>query len=194
MRFEAPLGRDVLKTFRFLHYARKPANYSAKIDFAPGHKGPIGDFTVESKEISAKTGAGPGDEGVEVTCTVQFQPSVLQEIRALLVLSSPEGGDYKVLLVGYTQPPQPQGPVVVQADKGAPIEFRNPFDAATEFSFQVDNPSFSTGSRSARIDPKKSISIQVAFKPDNSKEQGGRLIVTAPQLSTPWIFFLKGVM
>lgn len=192
MTFKAPLGGEVLESFKFLHYARKPGKYTAKVENAPGHKGPITDFTVESKDIEAKTGAG--DDGVEVNVTVQFQPSALQEIRALLVLSSPEGGEYKVLLVGYTQPPQPQGPVVVQQGKGAPIEFRNPFDVPTEFSFQVDNPSFSTASRSARIDPKKSTSIPVQFKPNEGKEQGGRLIVTAPQLSTPWIFFLKGTL
>jgi len=133
------------------------------------------------------------DDGNEVGVDVRFQPSTFNEIRALLVISSPDGGEYKALLVGYTQPPQPQGPVMVQSGKAAAIEFRNPLDAVTEFTFQVDNPSFSTGSRSQRIDPKKSVSIQVNYKPsDGAKEQGGRLIVNAPGVATPWIFFLKG--
>merc|ERR1719316_1343660 len=190
MTFKAPLGGDVVETFKFLHYARKPATYSARIDQAPGRKGPVGDFTVESKDIKANPN---NDDGNEVGVDIRFTPSLLNEVRALLVLSSPDGGEYKALLVGYTQPPQPQGPVVVQSGKAAPIEFRNPFDAVTEFSFQLDNPSFSTGAGKQRIDPKKSVSIQVQYKPSEAgKEQGGRLIVNAPGVATPWIYFLKG--
>jgi len=190
MTFKAPIGGDVVETFKFLHFARKPGQYAARIDPAPGRKGPTGDFIVESKDIKANANQ---DDGIEVGVDIRFQPSIMNEVRALLVLSSPDGGEYKSLLVGYTQPPQPQGPIVVGAGKAAPIEFRNPFDAVTEFTFQVDNPSFSTGSRSQRIDPKKTVSIQVNYKPtDASKEQGGRLIVNAPGVATPWIYFLKG--
>lgn len=190
MTFKAPLGGDVMETFKFLHFARKPAAYTARIDPAPGRKGPTGDFTVESKDIKANASNEEG--GIEVGVDIRFQPSMMNEVRALLVLSSPDGGEYKALLVGYTQPPQPQGPVVVQAGKAAAIEFRNPFDAVTEFTLQLDNPSFSTGARSQRLDPKKSVSIQVNYKPEGGKEQGGRLIVNAPGVATPWIFFLKG--
>jgi len=190
MTFKAPLGGDVIETFKFLHYARKPASYTANIVAAPGRKGPIGDFVVESKDIKANPS---NDDGNEVGVDIRFTPSNLNEVRALLVLSSPDGGEYKALLVGYAQPPQPQGPVVVQASKGSPIEFRNPFDEPTEFTFQLDNPCFTANLRSQKIDPKKSLSVQVNYKPDNpGKEQGGRLIVNAPGVATPWIYFLKG--
>jgi len=187
--FKAPLGStDTIQSFRFLHYALKPATYSASIEAAPGHKGAVTDFIVETKDIKAGAAA---EEGIEVSVDIRFQPSALGEIRGLLVLSSPDGGDYKALLVGYTQPPQPQGPIDVLKGKDGKIDFSNPFEEVVQFSVQVDNPSFTLARRSFRLDPKKTESITVQFKGD--KQQGGRLIVSAPsKVSTPWIFFLKG--
>jgi hydrocephalus-inducing protein len=188
--FKAPLGStDTVQSFRFLHYAQKPAQYAASIEAAPGHKGLASDFIVESKDI--KAGAA-SEDGVEVVVDIRFQPSALGEIRGLLVLSSPDGGDYKALLVGYTQPPQPQGPFDIAKGKDGKIDFNNPFEENAQFSVQVDNPNFVVGKRSFRLDAKKSESIIVQFKGD--KQQGGRLIVSAPKVSTPWIFFLKGTV
>jgi hydrocephalus-inducing protein len=188
--FKAPLGStDTVQQFKFLHYASKPAQYTARIEAAPGHKGPAGDFVVETKDIKATAAT---DTGVEVVVDVRFQPSSLGEIRALLVLTSPDGGDYKALLVGYTQPPQPQGPVLVVKGKPGSIDFNNPFDEAVQFNVQVDNPSFIVGSRSFKLDAKKSQAITVNFQ--SAEAQGGRLIVTAPKVTNPWIFFLKGTL
>jgi len=188
--FKAPLGStETVQSFRFLHFAQKPAQYTAKIEAAPGQPAnEVSDFIVESKEIKA---AAAAEEGIEVVVDIRFQPSALGEIRGLLVLSSPDGGDYKALLVGYTQPPQPQGPIDVAKGKDGKIDFHNPFEESVQFSVQVDNPNFVLSRRSFRLDAKKSESIQVQFKGD--KQQGGRLIVSAPsKVSTPWIFFLKG--
>jgi len=187
--FKAPLGStDAVQSFRFLHYAPKPATYSASIEAAPGHKGLATDFIVETKDIKA---AAAAEDGIEVVVEIRFQPSALGEIRGLLVLSSPDGGDYKALLVGYTQPPQPQGPVDIAKGKDGKIDFNNPFEDSVTFSAQVDNPNFVLSSRSFKLDAKKMQSITVQFKGD--KQQGGRLIVSAPsKVSTPWIFFLKG--
>jgi len=185
--FKAPLGSETVQSFKFMHYARKPASYTAKVEAAPGHKGPVGDFVVESKAIQA---AAAGDEPVEVAVDVRFVPSQLGEIRTLLVLNSPDGGDYKALLVGYTQPPQPQGPVTLQSGKAGEVEFTNPFEDASEFTLQVDNPSFIVGSRTIRVDGKKTTKIGLQFKSD--KKQKGCLIITAPKVGTPWKYFLEG--
>jgi len=189
MVFKAPLGStDVIETFKFLHFSRKPASYTSRIEAAPGHKAPSSDFTIETKDIKAAASNG---EGVEVSVDLRFQPSALGEIRALLVLSSPDGGDYKALLVGYTQPPQPQGPVTLSSGKPSNIDFNNPFEEATEFSIQIDNPCFTVANRKIKLDAKKSSPIAVTFKSD--KPQGARLIISASNVSTPWIYFLKGV-
>jgi len=186
--FKAPLGStETVQSFKFLHYAKKATQYAARIEAAPGHKGPTGDFTVETKEI--KTNAAT-DDGVEVVADIRFQPSMLGEIRALLVLSSPDGGDYKALLVGYTQPPQPQGPVVVPRGKPSSVDFMNPFDEAVQFTVQSDNPNFVLSTRSFKVDPKKNAPIAVQFTGD--KTQGGRLMITTEKLPNPWIFYLKG--
>jgi len=186
--FKAPLGStETIQTFKFLHYAKKPVTYSAKIEAAPGHKAPASDFLVETKAIQAPAA---GDEPVEVSVDIRFQPSQLGEIRTLLVLASPEGGDYKALLVGYAQPPQPQGPVYMQASKPGEIEFTNPFEEAVEFSLQVDNPTFTVASRTLKIEGKKAAKIPIQFKSD--QKQRGCLIIMASKVTTPWKYFLEG--
>jgi len=189
---KAPLGSDVEEIFKFHHFAKKPATYTASLEPAPGQKSgsSIGDFIIETKDIKAN--AATDREGVEVVVAVRFQPSVLAERRALLVLSSPDGGDYKALLVGYAQPPLPQGPIIIKNGTAGNANFLNPFEVATDFTFQVDNPNFSVAQRTQKLDPKKQVQVPVNFKGD--KPQGGRLIVSATQVSTPWIFFLKGTM
>lgn len=188
--FKAPLGsRDTVQTFKFLHYARKPAQYAARIEPAPGHQGPTGDFSIETKDIKA---AAATDDGLEVMVDIRFEPSSLGEIRALVVLSSPDGGDYKALLVGYTQAPQPQGPVVISKGKGGVIDFQNPFNEGVEFNVQVDNPSFVFGNRSFKLDGKKSLPIQIQFNGD--KPVGARLTVTTTKVPNPWTYYLKGTI
>jgi hydrocephalus-inducing protein len=189
--FKSPLGGSVTETFKFLHFVQKPGSYTARIEPAPGHKGATSDFTVETKDIKSGPAAS-SVEGAEINVDIRFQPSVLSEVRALLVLSSPDCADYKALLMGYTQPPQPQGPVRLQSGKAENVPFLNPFDMAVDFNFQVDNPSFQVGQRSMRMNPKQQANVAVTFKPDNGKEQQGCLIITSPQANAPWKFFLKG--
>ncbi|CAJ1367806.1 unnamed protein product [Effrenium voratum] len=148
------------------------------------------------KRKASEAGCGPvaangaGAEPTPAEVGVRFQPSMLGECRALLVISGPGGGEYKALLTGFAQPPQPQGPITIMNGKQGVVEFRNPFDKATDFSLQVDNPTFMVPMRTQRIDPQKSVNISVNFKSD--RPQGGRLIISCDKVSTPWIFFLKG--
>eukprot|EP00928_Gymnodinium_smaydae_P044401 TRINITY_DN29620_c0_g4_i1.p1 TRINITY_DN29620_c0_g4~~TRINITY_DN29620_c0_g4_i1.p1 ORF type:complete len:3072 (+),score=826.41 TRINITY_DN29620_c0_g4_i1:896-10111(+) len=190
--FKAPLGStDSVQAFKFQHYAAKPASYTARIEPAPGHKEqPAGVFTIETKDIKAAAASEQG--GVEVVVDIRFQPSMLGEVRALAVVSSPDGGDYKALLVGEASAPQPQGPFTFNAGKPGTIDFTNPFDEAVQFNVQVDNPSFVVSNRSFKLDPKKSNPISVQFS--GQKAQGGRLMVTTSKVSSPWVFFLSGAV
>jgi len=191
--FKAPLGASVIETFTFHHFAQKPGVYTASIQPAPGHKGPASNFTVETKDIKPAA-ATSSIEGVECNVEVKFQPSVLAEVRALLVLSSPDCADYKALLMGYTQPPQPQGPIVLGAGKPGQVEFMNPFDTAESFNFQVDNPSFQLNQRNWRGERQAKVNIAITFKPDagGKAQQQGCLIITNAKANAPWKFFLKG--
>ncbi|CAE7771395.1 Hydin [Symbiodinium pilosum] len=187
--FKAPLGSmDSIQPFRFWHYAQKATTFTASIEAAPGQKSVSSDFAPEIKEVKVEA-AGP--DGHEVSVNVRFQPSELGEIRGLLVLNSSDGGEYKALLMGYAQPPQPQGPVDVPKGKPTNVEFQNPFMEPVEFSLQVDNPSFQLTQRAVKLDPKKTVPIPVSFTGD--KAQGGRLLVSAGRVSTPWVIFLQGV-
>eukprot|EP00933_Yihiella_yeosuensis_P077861 TRINITY_DN8880_c0_g1_i1.p1 TRINITY_DN8880_c0_g1~~TRINITY_DN8880_c0_g1_i1.p1 ORF type:complete len:1522 (-),score=340.36 TRINITY_DN8880_c0_g1_i1:161-4051(-) len=186
---KAPLGGSVVENFKFLHYAREPVSYVATVEAAPSHKGnPSVDFMLEATEVKAP--ACTSGEPVPVEIGVRFQPSVLRECSAMLVIRGQGGGEYKSLLTGYAQPPQPQGPIAIGNGKQGVVEFRNPFDKPTDFALQVDNPAFMVPMRTQRIDSQKSVSISVNFKSDRA--QGGRLIISCDKVSTPWIFFLKG--
>jgi hypothetical protein len=185
---KAPLGGSTVENFKFLHYARQPVRYTAMIEAAPGHKGGSGDFILEAREVEAR--AVEDGQQVPVELGVRFQPSVLGECRALLVISGLGGGEYKALVTGFAQPPQPQGPIAIKTGGSGVVEFRNPFQQVTEFTLQVDNPAFTVQKRAERIDQQKVVSIPVSFKSETV--QGGRLIISCEKVSTPWIFFLKG--
>jgi len=185
---KAPLGGSVVEKFKFMHYAKESVSYHAQVEAAPGHKGPSIDFLLESSEVTAPGCTNGEPQSVELG--VRFQPSMLGECRGFLVISGAGGGEYKALLTGFAQPPQPQGPITIGNGKQGVVEFRNPFDKPTDFSLQVDNPAFMVPMRTQRIDPQKSVQISVNFK--SEKPQGGRLIISCDKVSTPWIFFLKG--
>eukprot|EP00434_Breviolum_minutum_P026559 symbB.v1.2.023479.t1/scaffold2076.1/size90297/5 len=170
----------------FHHFAANPATFTATVEAAPGQKAVTGDFVPEAKEIKADA-AGP--EGLEVCINVRFQPSSLGEIRALLVMKS-DIGEHKALLVGYSQPPQPQGPVDIPKGKPTNVDFQNPFLEAVEFSLQVDDPSFQLTQRAFKLDGKKSAPIPVSFVGD--RVQQGRLLISAANVSVPWVIFLQG--
>jgi len=184
---KAPLGSSVVENFTFVHYARQQVTYVARVEAAPSHKGPSDNFHVEAQELKPPPA---GDEGTEVVVGVRFQPSMLGECRALLVVSGAGGGEFKALLTGYAQPPQPKGPITIANGKQGVVEFRNPFDKTTEFSLQIDNAYFTVATRTQTIDPYKTVQIAINFKSD--RVQGGRLIVSSTSVSTPWIFFLRG--
>jgi hydrocephalus-inducing protein len=186
---KAPLGGSIVEEYKFIHYAKQEVTYSASVEAAPGHKGSFGDFQIEPGQ-DLKKGAADKD-GSEVGLAVRFRPSSIGECRAMLVVKGAGGGEYKALLTGFAQPPQPQGPIVVPNAKGeGKAEFRNPFDKPTAFKFQIDNPCFQVAQREKTMDPGEAMQISVFFKSDRA--QGGRLIISTDKVSTPWIFFLKG--
>jgi hypothetical protein len=178
---KAPLGGSAVENFKFMHFAETPVTYSAKIE-------PLGDFVLESAE--AKAPAATGGEPAPMELRVRFQPSSLGECRAMLTVTGAKGGEYKAMLMGYAQPPQPQGPITILGKKEGLVNFRNPFNKPTDFTLQVDNVCFTVPQRLQRIDPNQAVDIKVSFKSD--RVQNGRLIISCDKVSTPWIFFLKG--
>lgn len=76
-----------------------------------GAKGVTGDFSVSNSTINAP--AADGKEGIEVPVNVRFEPSSPNESKAIMHISSPEGGAYQCYLIGTTMSPQPKGPFKV---------------------------------------------------------------------------------
>lgn len=119
MSFKANLGSDIVQTYKFTSYMKKPTNYTVKMEMlgaqpvvtGKGAKGVTGDFNVSNTTINAP--AAEGKEGIEVAVNVRFEPSSPNESKAIMYISSPEGGIYQCYLIGTTMSPQPKGPFKV---------------------------------------------------------------------------------
>lgn len=86
---------------------------------------------------------------------IEFEPSTLAESRALLIISSPDAGEYQCMLYGKSTFPQPKGPYKIPAGKGNNIPFKNPFFNKVDFIVRIDNPAFSTGKNILPLDARK---------------------------------------
>ena len=82
------------------------------------------------------TPAPPGGAGAECTLEVHFEPAAVGDaFRDMLILSSPNGGEYQCPLVGRCTAPKPQGPVDCSKGSGA-VPFKNVFAADADFFFR----------------------------------------------------------
>jgi hypothetical protein len=125
MYFKASLGSDIVQTFKFMNYVKKPTAYTVRIEplggtanVAAGGKGAkqvAGDFSVANQTINAP--ASDRKEGVEVQVNVRFEPSSQNESRAVMYITSPEGGNYQSYLIGTAMNPQPKGPFKVRSNR-----------------------------------------------------------------------------
>jgi len=163
MTFKTALGSDIGRAFKFTHYLQKPTTYQCSIERLGAQKveTPTGkkqekkkdkkqqellDFSLESNTLQAPP--AESYDGIEIQLNVKFEPSTLGESRAVLILSSPEAGEYQCMLYGASTFPQPKGPFKFGAGKAPPIEFKNPFFTAADYDIRIDNPSFSTSVKS----------------------------------------------
>jgi len=63
------------------------------------------------------------------------------------------------MLHGLSSPPQPKGPHKIGGAKPGPIDFKNPFFDACDFTVRLDNPCFTTAVKNpVKIDVINSIS------------------------------------
>jgi len=178
-----PLGGRETQVFRFTHWLDEKVEYSCS--FASGAAAVF--------ECPPKVAAEPaGASGREVEVTVAFEPSTLGEnIRDMLIVSSPAAGMYQCPVVGRCMPPKPQGPIEFAGGAGK-VDFKNVFSADADFIFAVDNPAFSV-KPSEKIGTKKTASIAVAWKegvPGGST--AGKLTVACPsQTQCTWVYYLS---
>eukprot|EP01015_Nassula_variabilis_P031883 TRINITY_DN728_c0_g1_i4.p1 TRINITY_DN728_c0_g1~~TRINITY_DN728_c0_g1_i4.p1 ORF type:complete len:599 (+),score=110.56 TRINITY_DN728_c0_g1_i4:1-1797(+) len=200
LTFKTALGSEIYQQFKFINYVKKQNTYTCKIEKL-GQKAPVqtnskekqavqlADFTTDTATVAAP----PADsyDGTEVVINIKFEPSSLSDSRALLTVSSPEGGEYQCLLQGQAFAPQPKGPFTITA-KSYSIEFKNPFFESQEFTIRIDNPCFTTSAKNpVKIDAKKTLGISLTYKAQANLPNTGRMMVSTGELP-PWIFYLEG--
>ena len=87
--------------------------------------------------------------------------------------------------------PQPKGPYKISA-KPPPIDFKNPFFEPYEFVVRIDNPAFTSSLKSpVKVDGKKVLSINLAYKAVQGFSANGRLTISAGE-NLSWVFYLQG--
>jgi len=190
MAFKTALGGDLVQVFKFTHYLKKATNYAVKVERIDNPAAPC-DFKAEVASIAAP--AAEGHKGVEVTCSIRYEPFTIGDSRGVLKLSSTEGMDYTCLLFGKSTAPQPQGPIKCPAGaKPAAVDFKNPLNEKCEFLVAFDNANFSLASKlPGPLDPGKITALQIKYDAKPDLPTTGRMMVSTKGLP-PWIFYLQG--
>jgi hypothetical protein len=185
LQFRCSLGSSHEQVFRLTNFCGKATDYTCKV------AQPLF-FDVAS---SVKAEPALSWNGSELAVTVKFEPQGLGEIKDMLIISSPDGGEYTCALYGLCDPPRPSGPfAITDPAKGIMIDFKNVFEQPKEFKFIVDSDNFSVnGSKSQviKVDGGKSVSLNVKSTANISTT--GKLLATC--VDTPdlpaWTFYLK---
>lgn len=200
MNFKTALGTDVVQTIKFKNFVKKPTVYQVKIEKLGGAaktstnpkdtKAPQCEFTVDNLNVNAP--AADSKDGVEVPLNIKFEPSGMSESKALMTVSSTEGGTYQYYLIGQTVNPQPKGPFKNTGKGGISIDFKNPFYEATEFMVRIDNPAFTTTVKNPmKLEAGKVGAIPVTYKAVPGQTANGRVIVSAEGVPQ-WTFYVQG--
>eukprot|EP00079_Xenopus_tropicalis_P024447 XP_012817094.1 PREDICTED: hydrocephalus-inducing protein homolog isoform X1 [Xenopus tropicalis] len=187
--FRTTLGSSQTISAKFTNYTRQKAEYTCKVDNS--------DFHVEKLVTAA-----PGSQGgSEVSVDVTYEPVQLGESRAVLLISSPVGGEYTIPLFGSSLSPKPQGPIQIRSGSSITIPFKNVFLQTTAFTFQADPPAF-TVKPCEPVRPKKTHYISVSYEAPNPGSKvpvTGKLVISCPRATgiaqgIYWVYYLKGVV
>ncbi len=76
LTLKAPLGGAATDFFKFQHLAKVAVDYKARIEAAPGHKGPVTDFILEDLAVSTPA-CDDSASMKELQLRVRYQPSSL---------------------------------------------------------------------------------------------------------------------
>ena len=154
IHFTCHLGKSKQQHCKVPNYAKGArVEYSCRVrdGGSSGESSECTDFHVE-KSITAS--------GAEVVVEVTFEPSHIGDSQATLMLSSSQGGDYTIPLLGHCLPPRPEGPHVVKAGHTTAIPFKNVFPYTAQFSYSVNSSVFSVKAPDT-IKTRKTCNIQV---------------------------------
>jgi hydrocephalus-inducing protein len=180
------LGSEKMVSISFTNYLKKQSTYSVKVEkFLDSYPLPI-DFITDVNLIQADP-----TKGSELSFSVKFEPYFIGESKAIVKVSSPEGGEYSWVLAGEARPPQAQGPYKIPVSKPYTLEFKNPLNEPADVVARFDNPNFFlAGKLDARVNAKAPIKVQISFKPGQDQVNTGRLIINLNKLP-PMVFYLQ---
>lgn len=102
----ACLGSDKIVTFSFTNFLKKATQYAVKVEKYFDNSPIPMDFIPEQAIINAL----PADpiKGTEIVSSIKFEPYLIAETKAILRVTSPDGGEYTWVLTGQGHPPQAQ--------------------------------------------------------------------------------------
>jgi hydrocephalus-inducing protein len=199
LSFKAALGMTARRQFKFTSFMRTAGSYSCEVKSHPDC------FTVAKVvEVEADSGGG-----VSAAVEVEFEPSQMGVMKDTLVLSSPDGGEYRCVLAGECTAPLPQGPIEVAAGGSAAIKFKNVLAKSHKFQLCIaDSEAFSVSPTEQDIAPKAEATFTVKYdgsapaeapKSPSHRPVAGKLLVkcmgedaAATGTAPTWTFYLAG--
>jgi hydrocephalus-inducing protein len=196
LHFSTSLGNSQTQTIRFIHYSRVDTTYTCELNSK--------NFSFAEKN-TIKASAGmyiflnlvilASKNGDELSLDIVYEPSSLGSCKDTLIIKSPQGGEYLFFLFGYCITPRPQGPIEIQANGSATVNFKNVFNIKKEFLVTVDHADFTIKQNLLSLAPKQKASIVVNYKPSNAmKQTHGKLVISSKDSPTlNWVYYLKGL-
>lgn len=180
--FNVPLGTKETKAFRFMHFHQDKCEYTCK--FLGSDK-----LGFESEPSVVAHSAGP--EGIEVEVEITYEPTMIGEnFRDTLVVSSPQGGEYRCPVVGRCVNPKPVGPFVVKGS--AQVPFKNVMGSEVTYQFSCDNPAFKV-KETESIPSKRTVQIPISYTASDEHAKTSKLVIScAESEGTKWCFYLQG--
>jgi adenylate kinase family enzyme len=180
-RFTACLGEQTVHRYRFTNFCTARCEYTITLE---------GEGADQFSAPASQQMPAALKTGTEVSLEVVYEPTTLGDVRAMMIVSSPVGGEYYCPLFGQCLPPKPSGPHVIRASGTGRVQlpFKNVFQTAETFHYTVDNPHFqvkATESYKAR----EAKEIVVRFDGGGAASVGGKtlgkLTVTCGKPSAP---------
>ena len=105
MTFKSPLGNELVQTFKFINFIKKPTVYNVKVEKIgqvkstnPKEKAPpvqVDFYPMVQNNGTFQAAAADSYDGVECGIDIRYEPSNLGESRAVLIVSAPDGGEYQ---------------------------------------------------------------------------------------------------
>ncbi|PBJ80797.1 hypothetical protein BCY84_00999 [Trypanosoma cruzi cruzi] len=188
-RVSCPLGQTTVFPLRFTHYCKSTCEFTVRF----GSK--VTPFSKVGSSSNVKMPGTTRPDGQEVSMEIQYEPTAVGEIKEFIEVFSPQAGLYIFPVLASCLPPQRQGPFLLRLGQVTSIPFRNVFLEPLILTLSTDSPSFVVLKTTETVAAKKTINIQVTYKPEEGGivSQTGKLTVSGVNNgeTLQWVYYLK---